>query len=296
MTSRRPTGEFGTWRFGARLLPACLALAMSTEAAALSARVRWLPSTDPRVVGYEVHVRPAGAPYATAIDVGVPVADGDGALSHVVDGLVEGGAYRVTVTGYDGDGGRSGCPGELALGTADPCAVDQCCPGAACYFGNELDGLPCGDACAVCAGGACSAAAVETALTTTTTLGLAQRATGSRLRAKGWFIPPAPVDPRATGLTLGVAGDGVLGIVVPGGALGANAAATTFRLRRDAAVLSLRSLRLATTAQGAMRVTALANDSNLGLSTSGWALRVGNLCARATDLGCTIGAHDVTCR
>ena len=268
---------------------------MSTDAAALSARVRWLPSADPRVVGYEVHVRPAGAPYATPIDVGVPVADGEGVLAHVVDGLAEGAGYRFTVTGYDDDGGRSGCPGELALGTADPCAVDQCCPGAACYFGNERDGLPCGDACDVCAAGACSAAATETALTTTA-LRLAQRTSGTRLRAKGSFTPPAPVDPRATGVTLGVVGDGVVGIVVPGGALSANAASTVFRLRGEAGVTSLRSLRLAATAQGAVRVTALANDSNLGLSTSGWVLRLGSLCARATDLDCTVGTRGVTCR
>jgi hypothetical protein len=267
---------------------------MSTDAAALSARVRWLPSTDPRVVGYEVHVRPAGAPYAAGIDVGVPVADGEGALGHVVDGLSEGAAYRFTVTGYDDDGGRSGCPGELALGTTS-CSVDQCCPGAACYFGNQRDGVPCGGACDVCAAGACSAAAAETALTTTA-LRLAQRASGTRLRAKGSFTPPAPVDPRATGLTLGVVGDGVAGIVVPGGALSANASATVFRLRKGAGVAALQSLRLATTAQGAVRVTALANDSNLGLSTSGWVLRVGSLCARATDLDCTVGAHGVTCR
>ena len=66
-------GEPGTWRFGARLFPAFSHL-RCPEAAALSARVRWLPSTDPRVVGYEVHVRPAGGPYGTAIDVGAPVA------------------------------------------------------------------------------------------------------------------------------------------------------------------------------------------------------------------------------
>jgi hypothetical protein len=267
---------------------------MSTDAAALSARVRWLPSTDPRVVGYEVHVRPAGAPYGTAIDVGVPVADGDGALTHVVDGLAQGDAYRFTVTGYDGDGGHSGCPGEITLGTADPCAVDQCCPGAECYFGNERNGTPCGDACAVCAGGACSAAAVETELTTAT-LRVARRASGTRLRAKGSFTPPAPIAPTTTGLTLGIVGDGVLGFVVPASALRANPGATAFRLQ-GTDVLSLRSLRLATTPQGAVRVTAVGNDSALGIATSGWALRLGGLCARATDLDCTVGTNLVTCR
>ena len=276
---------------GAWLLGATLACAVASEAAALDARVRWLPSVDPRVVGYEVHVRSAGAPYGAAIDAGLPAPDVDGSMGWVVSGLTAGVAYRFTVTGYDAGAVRSGCPGELTLGTSDPCLVDQCCPGSACYLGQMPDGVPCGDACAICAASACSSPSAEVALGTTS-FRLALRASGNRLRAKGTFPATGTIDPTATGLTLTVVDDPLLGVVVPRSAFLSNPAASAFRLRKGS---SLGKLRIST-ANGVARVNALVRDSNLTLATTGWALRVGDLCASATDLDCTVGASGLSCR
>lgn len=264
---------------------------MASDAAAFDARVRWLPSVDPRVVGYAVHVRSAGDPYGAGIDAGIPVPAGDGSMAYVVSGLSAGVAYRFTVTGYDAGAVSSGCPGELTLGTSDPCLVDQCCPGSQCYLGQMPDGVPCGDACAICAASACSAASQEVALATSS-FRLALRASGNRLRAKGTFPATGPVDPTATGVTLTVADDPLLGVVVPRSAFLANPGMTSFRLRKGATLGKLRI----STGNGVARVNALVRDSNMTLATTGWALRAGGLCARATDLDCTVGASGLSCR
>ena len=280
---------------GAALVLALLGSAI--DAAAVSARVRWLPSPDARVIGYQVYVRQAGQPYGQGIDVGSPTPDGNGYLSFVVDNLSTG-THHFTVEAYDDDGVPSRCAGELGLGPMSPCVVDWCCPG---YCSAEMlpDGEPCGgDVCEVCRAGACTGA-VEAALVTDA-LRLVLQRSGTRMTAKGLFDSPIGFDPSQTGLTLGItdaSGAVLLGVNVPSSAMRASGGAS-FVLDRRVGVPGFRALRTRST-QGQIRLTArLTRDelnAALSQSTLAWAVRVGDTCARSSNLTCT-GTSARSCR
>ena len=273
--------------------------AFTTDAAAIDARVRWIPTDDPRVAGYEVYVRPAGQHYQSGIDVGSPPPDTNGYMSYVVNGLGSG-TYHFTVMAYQGDGSRSTCPGELTMGTTDPCVVDQCCLGN-CYLEVLSDGEPCGgDTCSVCRAGVCTGA-VESALGTDVLRLSARKSSATRMTVRGSLDPVPGVDPSESGLTLGVTdASGALfaAIVASPGAM-RRASNTSYVLDRNAGVIGVRALTMRT-AQGRTRVTARVDRSALAAalarSNVAWTVRVADGCARSDVLACTGGTSRHTCR
>lgn len=273
--------------------------ASATDVAALSARVRWIPSDDPRAVGYEVYVRPAGQPYQSGIDVGSPPPDANGHMSFVVDGLGSG-TYHFTVMARQGDGSRSACPGELTLGATDPCVVDQCCLGN-CYLEVFPDGEPCGgDACSVCRAGACTGA-VESALGTDVLRLAARRTQATRMTVRGSLEAVSALDPVQSGLTLSVtdaSGAVYATIVAPPGAM-RRASNTSFVLDRTADVVGVRALTMRTV-QGRTRVAARVDRSTLtpplAQPTVAWTVRVADECARSNVLTCTGTTNKRACR
>src|SRR5881628_1815005 len=74
----------------------CLALflycAHAEPVSALSARVRWWPSPDTGVAGYNVYVRPAGSPYGNPLDASLPL-QVNGTMAFDVAGLSDGLTY-----------------------------------------------------------------------------------------------------------------------------------------------------------------------------------------------------------
>jgi hypothetical protein len=130
------------------LVPLAVVLAGAEGAVAFDARVRWQPSGDPRVTGYNVHVRAAGTPYGTPHDARLPSPGTDGTLAYVVRTLTSGTTYHFAVTAYVDDAGErreSILSAELRLGTIDPCTIDRCSSLESCQFGSLADGAPCDD-------------------------------------------------------------------------------------------------------------------------------------------------------
>jgi hypothetical protein len=79
-----------------------------------AARVRWQPSTDPMVVGYDVFKRGLSGAYG-APESGQPVRAGDGTWSLVVSGLDVRTDYAFAVTASTGSGAESGLSNEVRI-------------------------------------------------------------------------------------------------------------------------------------------------------------------------------------
>jgi len=278
---------------------ACLLLVAAAEAHALTARLRWLPSTGAPVAGYEVFVRRAGEPYGAAIDAGLPAMGADGALAHDVGNLVDGVRYYFTVRARGADGTRSACGGELLLGTPDGCLLESCCPGQSCTFGAALDGTPCDDtdACRLCRDGACDTP-TESVLDTLR-LKVSSRAAAPRVVATGTFPAIAELDPTADGLSLSLfddAGTVLVSTFVPPDAMRANRARTSFVLARDRREGVLEALRVRVR-NGRAKVRArLGTDPGAGDGPLGWALATGESCGRSAALACAPTATGLSCR
>jgi hypothetical protein len=136
----------------------------ASEAAAARARVRFAPSLDPRVVAYDVWVRPAGSPYSTPRRAAPLENNADGSVAYVVDGLSSTVTYYFAVTAITDDAKESRFSDELALGDPDPCMLDRCTSRTACDISQRPNGTLCGDGvfcngAEVCTGGTCVAGA-----------------------------------------------------------------------------------------------------------------------------------------
>jgi hypothetical protein len=83
-----------------------------------SARLRFLPSQDPTVVGYHVYVGPVGAT-ADPQDVGLPVTDPDGFVTVIVPGLEVRETYALAASSYTADGTESRLSNQVRLGYED---------------------------------------------------------------------------------------------------------------------------------------------------------------------------------
>lgn len=143
-----------------RVLGALLMVALAARAEAGGARIRWGASTDPRVTGYHVYVRHAGAAYGAALDAGRPAPAADGSIAYVVNGLTAGQPYYFAVTAYTATALESGLSQEAALGSTNPCAIDRCTTPTSCDIRLAADGSTCDDGLfcngiAVCQGGVC---------------------------------------------------------------------------------------------------------------------------------------------
>lgn len=137
------------------------------EALAARALVRWTPTADTRVVGYDVWVRPAGTTYDTAFRPTQLTSHADGSVSTVVDNLVENRSYYVAVSAFTGDGKQSPFSRELGLGPVDPCVVDRCTGKTTCDIRPASDGASCSDDVfcngeETCRGGVCQPGTART--------------------------------------------------------------------------------------------------------------------------------------
>jgi hypothetical protein len=162
------SGRGGVVRAGLVLLALVLGvMGAAGEAAAASARVRFAPTLDPRVVAYDVWVRPAGSPYTTPRRATPLTNHDDGSVSYVVDGLSTTTVYYFAVTAITGDAKESRFSDELPLGDVDPCRTDRCTSRTGCDFAPRPDGSFCSDGvfcngAETCNAGACVPGATVT--------------------------------------------------------------------------------------------------------------------------------------
>jgi hypothetical protein len=201
----------------------------ATHAQAYQARLRWLPSPDPSVIGYRVYVRQAFRSHTGAIDVGKPPLT-NGTMTWTVNGLTSGRTYYFAVSAYSTKA-ESWFGGEIALGETDPCIIDRCFTPSNCELGVQDDGMSCGASpCKVCRQARCTPlppAELETSGR------LVTRSNGLRARVRGRFVHNGRVDPATTGVVLLFAdrsGTMLLETTVPASAFKANRAGTRFSL------------------------------------------------------------------
>jgi hypothetical protein len=149
-------------RRGVGVLGALILVALAARAEAGGARIRWSASVDPRVTGYRVYMRQAGAVYGAPLDAGRPTAAADGSLAYVVSGLTTGKSYYFAVSAYTAAPVlESRISQEIVLGSINPCTIDRCTTPTSCDIRTAADGSSCDDGLfcngiAVCQGGVCT--------------------------------------------------------------------------------------------------------------------------------------------
>ena len=92
-----------------------LGLAMPVRAFTYAVQVRWVPSTDPSVVSYQVFERSGGSTVGVS-QPGTPSVAADGTLSLVVTGLDVRTDYAFAVKAYRADGTESEFSNEVGIG------------------------------------------------------------------------------------------------------------------------------------------------------------------------------------
>lgn len=186
-------------------------VAFTQVADAATARVRWLPSTDPAVTRYDVYVRDAGAAHVNdAAWSGDPTPADDGTMSALVTFTpsASGTNYFAVVAARAAD--ESALSAELPTGMPIACQTDHCETKSSCDFGDLPDGTSCGgasgDPClAACRAGECGTSAGNdgsSAEVELDRLRFRSRASGVALSIKGRFTAAEPVDPASTGAVL----------------------------------------------------------------------------------------------
>ncbi len=273
--------------------------------AAADALVRWQPSNDPTIVGYNVYVRPAGGMYSTPRQAGLSGRAADGTHTFRVTQLPPATTWYFAVAAYGADGTEGRLSNEVALGPTDPCVLDQCYAKTSCVILPVPDGLPCADAAAdpcseLCSAGVCGAA--PRSQLTTGRLLLAQGTHGVRLG--GTASVPASVGADLAGSGIAVRIEGAGGGVVYDTYLapeslkgGANGVSFRYRAPRGT---TAGLLRLSTRRSGdVIRVSVRAVVD--GLTTDGlpdqlrWMLSVGAQCASHVDMACNRGSGRMSC-
>lgn len=246
--------------------------------------------------------------YPPGANAGRPAIAGDGTMSFVVRGLVRNRTYYFALSAYTAEGAESALSDERALGTTDPCVVDRCYSPSGCEFGTMPDGASCGtgQACEVCATGACRFAS-ESALTTRTFRVGARRGI-ARLTARSSFPVADTIELGAVGISLEIndaAGAALFRAFVPPEALKSYASGTGVRLfDRDGVVAAsgLRRLQVRVrrgVASASVLVTAPELALAIGQPQLTLVLRIGaQVCAVDPDLTCNgeVGATVTSCR
>jgi hypothetical protein len=193
-------------RSSARLALTLLTLLLlPTESRALVAQLRWEPSTDSRVTGYFVYVRPATMPYGAALDAGAPRPASDGTLSYDVSGLTDSQVYFVAVSAYTATNLESALSNELPIGTPNPCVQDSCVSKTQCTVNQLPDGTACGGPAAAQCGATCLAGVCSGLSPSGFSIGsIRLRLSSSQLRvtASGRFAATPSFDPASDGLAL----------------------------------------------------------------------------------------------
>jgi hypothetical protein len=286
------------------LLAAVLVVCAAGEAAASGARVRWAPSDDSRVIGYNVYVRAAHVRYNAPIDVGLPPRAADGTMSVVVNGFFPRRAYHIAVAAYTDEDVESDLSAELTLGDTDSCFVDECVSATECDIGPVRDGTWCmhageTDPCAAlgaCVTGKCAASAALPGVLTTSRMRIAARSAEGRLTARATFPIVGTIDPTTGGAAFELAdanGRILYRASVPGEAFDAFRGGKTFRYvatrRRARDYNGLRVVGLflsGRTATVSVRADAFDLRAALEQPALHWTVRFGRACARDLDLTC----------
>ena len=199
-----------------RALTLMILLLLPNESRALVAQLRWQPSTDSRVTGYFVYVRPATMPYGAALDAGAPRPASDGTLSYDVTGLSDTQVYFVALTAHTATNLESALSNELPIGTPNPCVQDSCVSKTQCTVNQLPDGTACGGAAAAQCGATCLAGVCSGLSPSGFSIdGIRLRLSSSQLRvtASGRFAATPSFDPASDGLTLTLSDGGGTSLV-----------------------------------------------------------------------------------
>jgi len=267
--------------------------------------VRWLPSSDPAIVGYNVYARQAGTTYSAPRRAGLPGRAADGSHSYRVgQTLPAGTTWYFAVAGYRADGSEGQLSNEIALGPTDPCSLDRCSTPSSCMVLTQADGTRCADdpdPCrGLCSAGVCGATSrLDLA---TGRLSLAQATNGVRVGATAALPVDLGTDLGTLGVALSVevpSGPPVFEAFIPGNAFKASAGGTSFRYRAPRGVKT-GLLRFSTRRSGdQIRVSLRAIAEGLTIesvpSQVRWMVSVGARCASDLGLICNRGSGSMTC-
>ena len=275
--------------------------------ASADALVHWLPSSDPAIVGYNVYVRQAGASYAAPIKAGLSGRAADGTHTYRVgQALPASTTWYFAVSGYRADGTEGQLSNEIALGSTDPCVLDQCFTPSSCMVMVRADGSRCADDDAadpcseLCHSGTCGAA--ERVDLTTGRLSLSQATRGVRVGATAALPLEAATGIGTAGLALSVDVPGGLPVFetfVPGVAFKASANGSSFRYRAPrgttTGLLRFSTRRSGTQVRLSMRAIAPGVLLQSVPSQIRWMVSVGAQCGSDLGLVCNRGSGSMTC-
>jgi len=269
----------------------------------LDARLRWTPSADTRVQGYNVYIREATKPYAMARDAGPAQRGPDGSLSWVVTGLSPATAYYIAVTAYTASRVESLLSNELSLGAPNPCVQDACASLTQCTLQNRPDGTACGVVGAAGCGSTCVAgtcAGLAEHGFSVDRLKLRRSTRFLRVAATGRFADSALFDPGTSGLEITIADDagGALAVAtVPATAL--RESGETIKATRGRGASPVQISRLIARRRGgdvlvklALRIVPPPDTVPTSASVK---LETGQLCLAASPADCHSRARSLSC-
>jgi hypothetical protein len=281
-------------------------LLLPTESRALVAQLRWQPSTDSRVTGYFVYVRPATMPYGAALDAGAPRPASDGTLSYDVTGLSDSQVYFVAVTAHTATNLESALSNELPIGTPNPCVQDSCATKTQCTLRQLPNGTACGGAAAAQCGATCLAgvcSGLSPSGSSIDSIRLRLSSSLFRLTASGRFAATPSFDPASDGLTLTLSDGGGTALVqttLPATAFVGSSDDNSIKLARQKtgqAPLQVRRL-VFRTRNGTTRWKLRLNAPPPGGLPSGSAitLQTGSACLASAAVACNVRGSAATCR
>jgi hypothetical protein len=281
-------------------------LLLPAESWALVAQLRWQPSTDSRVTGYFVYVRPATMPYGAALDAGAPRPASDGTLLYDVSGLSDTQVYFVAVTAHTATNLESALSNERPIGTPNPCVQDSCVSKTQCTVNQLPDGTACGGPAATQCGATCLAgvcSGLSPSGFSIDNIRLRLSSGQFRVTASGRFAATPSFDPATSGLTLGLSDGGGTPIVqttLPASAFVSSSDDSSVKLARQKggqAPLQVRRF-VFRTKNGTTRWKLRLNAPPPGglPDASAITLQAANACLASAAVACTVRGSAATCR
>ena len=281
-------------------------LLLPTESRALVAQLRWQPSTDSRVTGYFVYVRPATMPYGAALDAGTPHPASDGTVSYDVTGLLDSQVYFVAVTAYTATHLESALSNELPIGTPNPCVQDSCVTKTQCTVNQLPDGTGCGAPAAAQCGATCLAGVCSGLSPSGSSIdSMRLRLSNGQfcVTAGGRFAATPSFDPASDGLTLAISDGGGTSLVQatlpPTAFVGSSDDSSIKLARQKTGQAPLRVRRLVfRTRNGTTRWKLRLNAPSPGglPSASAITLQTGSACLASAAVACSVRGAAATCR
>jgi hypothetical protein len=281
-------------------------LSLPASGRAADVRLRWVPSPDTRVRGYNVYVREATRPYGAPRDAGAGSPGSDGSLAWTLTGLSATATYFVAVSAYTADRLESALSNELAIGAPDPCVEDVCTSPTSCTVRPLPDGAPCGASgvasCgATCLAGVCSGPADRSM--TIDRLKVKRGPKDMRITAKGWFPTSALFDPLSAGLELtlvGASGEPVVQAHLYPSDLDVGPTGEVIKLvrrRDDTSAIRVRRLVMRVRDDDTLvKALVVASPPPAMPTAAGLTLQSGSLCLSAQSLDCSAGSRALSCR